>query len=154
LLGIPTNTPFTLASLLFSDFGTEGMSPDVKAGTLGFENAEDQMRQIAAMNAFDEPIGPGGAPEPTQPQRPRQVQYPTAAETQAAAPQVVTADAPPVAPPAAVPTARQLQKQDFDRQYDEKRAAALAISDPMARAKALEDVTTFGLQLHKEYFAK
>lgn len=98
--------------------------------------------------------GGGTQPTTTQPQRPRQVQYPTAAETQAAAPQVVAADAPPVAAPAAVPTARQLQKQDFDRQYDEKRAAALAISDPMARAKALEDVTTFGLQLHKEYFAK
>ena len=79
---------------------------------------------------------------------------PTQNEQQSAVPQAQGAGVPPAAAPAAVPTARQLQKQDFDRQYDEKRAAALAISDPMARAKALEDVTTFGLQLHKEYFAK
>ena len=135
-----------LAQLLY---GAAAQQPGT-AASMGLVGEDGGIYNSGPLNRFSEPIGP----QPGGSRQPRQVRYPTAAETQAAAPQTAVVDAPPAAAPAAVPTARQLQKQDFDRQYDEKRAAALAISDPMARAKALEDVTTFGLQLHKEYFAK
>ena len=82
----------------------------------------------------------------TQSNKPRQVKYPTAAETIAAAAPAPTATA--------TPAAAQSQKDKINKMYMEARSKAMSITDPMQRQAALEGVTQMGLELHREYFGK
>jgi hypothetical protein len=81
----------------------------------------------------------------SEPRQPRQVRYPTAAETIAAA-----APPTPVKPPEP-PT----PKRDWrDVEYMQARKKAMAIKDPVQRQAALEGVTQMGLEFHKDYYGK
>ena len=52
------------------------------------------------------------------------------------------------------PTAKQTQKADFNKTYQEARRKALKIKDAQKRKIALEGVAQMGMEFHKKYYNK
>ena len=58
------------------------------------------------------------------------------------------------APAPQKPTAKQAQKADFNKTYQEARRKALKIKDAQKRKIALEGVAQMGMEFHKKYYNK